>query len=130
MGNMRVWSVVFIALLASSTARAQSSTSPELEFGFQISSWGLLRCVSLVGENMDHPGELSVRARATAYTTLVELQNYISEVTSKPWPLDAHAPRTLPAAYAEVRDGRLTWGYGNENQPLLAFPDIPLTELM
>lgn len=57
-----------------------------------------------------------------AWQLLEQLQSDIAEITATPWP----GERDFPEPGTRVRDGRIEWWYGNEDDPVLVLDPVDL----
>jgi limonene-1,2-epoxide hydrolase len=87
------------------------------------SYWGGGRTGSFVRLNFDNDnGPVEARIQRIAEDTLNELQDFIDEESTEPWP----GTRTVPRAQAEIRDGQLFLWFDDSGVVMLESEPIVL----
>jgi len=84
---------------------------------------------SYVGANVDSRGSEVAPAEklaAACEVALDQLQDYVDEASTEPWP----GARTVPRAHAAVRGDKIRMWFGDEEDPVLECEPIDLASVM
>jgi len=90
-----------------------------------VSVYGVGTAGSFIAENLNCGDTMEERTAWCAENALGELQDFVAEKTTEPWP----GERTLPLPHAKVTEGKLHLWFGDESTPVLVCEPIDIATL-